>query len=145
MSFERCRHCKSPVNPERFPRCIGCGAELKELLPALQRRKATILVEGSRDAGRTKLIFTLVGILGMIGFFAAVGMESGFLMVVTGLGALAGIGAWIVRLAQIQNPSAAQVLVRVVVILALCGVALFFGLGILLGFACMVDGKPSFH
>lgn len=145
MSFERCRHCKSPVNPERFPRCIGCGAEIKETLPPSKRTKPNVLVQGSKDAGNATRIFSIIGVLGILGFFGAVGMESGFLMVLTGLGALAGIGAWIVRLARVQNPSAAQVLVRVVVILGLCGVALFFGLGILLGFACMMDGKPSFH
>lgn len=145
MSLPRCRYCKSVVNPDRFPRCIGCGAEVTETLPPSKRTRPTVLHEGTKDAGSASLVLTLIGVLGIIGFFPAVGMENGYLMVLTGLGALAGLGSWIIKIAKAKHAGAGIALLRAVLILFLCGVALLFGLGVLLGFACITDGKPSFH
>jgi len=145
VSLARCRHCKSPVNPDRFPRCIGCGAEINETLPPSKRNRPNVIYQGTKDAGNATKVFSVIGAISIFAFFLAIGSESGLMMILTGLGALAGIAVWVVKLATAKNPSALGILVRVIVILFLCGAALFFGLGVILGFACVVDGKQGFH
>jgi len=138
VSFPRCRHCKSPVNPDRFPRCIGCGAELSDVLPPSPRKRPNVLQEATKDSGNAFAVLTIIGGLGILGFLVSI--ASGYLMILTGVMALTGLGAWIHRLLHGSKDSTGPSCLRMLVALMLCGVALFFGLWILLGFACITGG-----
>ncbi len=138
MSFARCRRCKSPVNPERFPRCIGCGAEVNDTLPPSPRKRPNILQEGAKDAGRARGVFSVIGVLGIFGFFVSLG--NGYLMILTGTMAVTGIFVWMGRIAKGKWDTAGSSILRIIALLVLCGVALLFGLGIILGFACVSNG-----
>ncbi len=140
MSFPRCKNCKSPVNPTRFRRCIGCGVELDETLPPDPRQRNQVLAQGTRDAGSAAKILSVIGALGIIGFFPSTDAKNGYLMVLSGVAAVTGIVVWIVQIGKGGKGRSGPGCLGALLIAFLCVAALFFGLGILLGFACIDNG-----
>jgi len=140
VSFPRCKRCKSPVNPDRYRRCIGCGADLLDPLPPAPRARAGALQEGTKDAGQAAGILSVIGGLGIFGFFPSMFTGNGYLMILSSMAALSGIVVWIARIGRGGKDRTGPSILGVFAILFLCGVALLFGLGILLGFACIQGG-----
>jgi len=140
VSFPRCRHCKSPVNPHLYRRCIGCGADILDTLPPAPRARAGALQEGTKDAGQAAGILSVIGGLGIFGFFPSMFLGNGYLMILSAMAAIAGIVVWIARIGSGGQDRTGPSCLGVFAMLFLCGVALLFGLGILLGFACIGNG-----
>jgi hypothetical protein len=142
VSFPRCRHCRSPINPQRYRRCIACGADVDNPLPPRKKPHAQALEEGSKDGGSAFAIFNFLGVLGIVGFFATffANRPNGYLMILTGVMAAAGNVVWMHRVARGGKDQPGPGCFRAIVVVFLCGAALLFGLGILLGFACVQGG-----
>jgi hypothetical protein len=131
VSLPRCPRCRSAVNPSRFPRCIGCGADLKGTPLSGRKIHGKVLKQGQKDLGLALKLLTIVGILGAISFIPS--CPNGVPMIISGSAAFVGTLPWLGR--SISTNAGASCL-NFLAILALSGMALLFGLGILLGFAC---------
>jgi hypothetical protein len=134
VSLPRCPRCKSAVNPARFPRCIGCGADVRNLPEPAARARRTVLHEAATDSSRTSKIFLIIGALGLFGAFS--GLLNGYLIIACSFLGLLGAIAPMARVSagpSRAGPSCSGALAT----LALCGLALIFGLGILVGFVCL--------
>jgi len=145
MSLPRCPRCRSSVNPAVFKRCIGCGAEVGDALPTstgvpTPHRRQHVIVEGTKDAGMTFTVLAVLGILGVAGFITSFLGGSGYGMILTGTCAVAGSVSGIVRINRPARDNNLGVGCRVFATLFLLGLALIFGLGILLGVTCVQGG-----
>lgn len=134
MSLPRCPRCRSAVNPARFPRCIGCGLDVSARPASPAPRRPGALEEGTRDSGRTTGVMALMGILGFLGLLA--GIQSPLLLILSSIAGLLGVLGVIGRIVFAGPGSTGGSCAHLTAILLLSGVALVFGLCLLLGIAC---------
>jgi hypothetical protein len=122
------------VNPARFSRCIGCGADLKGTPLPARRMPSKVMKEVQKDSGMALEILTIIGGLGVVSFIPS--CPNGIPMIISASAAFVGTAAWIVRVSRAPSSSGVPSCIQVLFFLLLCALALLFGIGILIGFAC---------
>jgi len=140
MSLGRCPRCRSWVDPDKRRWCVGCGDEVPSTLPPSKNIRKTAFQEGSKDAAGAFTLLSIIGALGIMGFIASFFSGHGYMMIVTASSAVVGSVSWIIRTNRRGPGNQLELGCRIILTLFFLGLALLFGLGILLGVTCVRGG-----